>query len=97
MSRRSVINWKSSLSNHSLVGLLLLSFVARIILNKKYYSDYKCELRNPKIAFIKVKPYIIGLPTPSAFYTLACNDVGAQCAHNSDAKFIAPLVHERQS
>ena len=97
MSRQSLSDWKIIVQQQLTSGLIAAEFCRQNDINQKYYSYYKCKLKSPKTAFIKVEPKVISLPAHSTFYTLACNGVSFQCDHNSDAKFIAQLLRELQS
>lgn len=97
MSRRSLLDWKIIVEQQLTSGLIAAEFCRQNNINQKYYSYYKCKLKSPKTAFIKVEPEVVSLSAPSVFYKLACNGVSFQYDHNSDAKFIAQLLRELQS
>ena len=97
MSRQSLSDRKIIVQQQLTSGLIAAEFCRQNDINQKYYSYYKCKLKSPKTAFIKVEPKVISLPAPSAFYTLACNGVSFQYDHTSDAKLIAQLLRQLQT
>jgi len=96
MGRKSLADWKTMVERQLTSGLTAAEFCRQNHLNQKYFSQYKCKLKNTPPAFIKVKPKALE-PAQSDISTLTCNGVSFQCNNTADTKFIAQILRELQA